>query len=85
MIALYTQSTCRVFHLCNLDDNWVEKVRVIYLDCNSHPGLLDDGEWEYYIETNIKDVAELSVTDTRRTQIIEQKDIKHKVYMRLGY
>ncbi len=45
IIAIHTVKACRVFSVYDHPD--LLTTRVVYLDCNSMPGLLDDGEWEY--------------------------------------
>ena len=79
ILALYTKSACRVFH--NLDKVDLSERRVVYLDCNSHEGLLGEGEWEWYIHNSIPTVTELPGGDALRNKIIEQRDVPHKKYI----
>ena len=46
--CIYTSYSGRCFY----KTQEVDKIegRMIYLDVSSHPGLLDDGEWNYYIK-----------------------------------
>lgn len=37
-----------IYHNCI--ENNSDKVRLIIIDCQGFPGLLDDGEWNWYIE-----------------------------------
>jgi hypothetical protein len=63
----------------------LKNVRVIYLDCNSHPELLGEGGWEWYIKDAIKDVKELGLKSELRKIIIEQREVPNKEYVSLGY
>jgi len=87
VVALYTEGACRVFHAISAvssdEPASLEKVRVIYLDCNSHPGLLAKGEWEYFIKEKIKDVNEVAVSALRNA-IIDQRKVPNKCYISLG-
>ena len=86
IVITHTTSACRVFHaLPDLDQQSLDQVRVLYVDCNSHPGLLDDGEWECYIKASGNDVKELGLKDKLRKIIAEQVSVPHKEYMSLGY
>lgn len=89
VVALHTTTACRVFHAIsfeNPDDvESLTNVRVIYLDCNSHPDLLAEGEWEYFIHHSIQGVHELGKESLLRKAIIQQSDaVPHRVYTSLG-
>lgn len=47
-VCLYTPYSSRCFY----GKQEIEKIegRMVYLDVSSHPGLLGDGEWEFYIK-----------------------------------
>lgn len=47
-VCVYTTYYGRCFY----SEKEVEKIkgRMVYVDVNSHPGLLDNGEWESYIK-----------------------------------
>lgn len=88
ILVLYTEKACRIFHSIsfaqeagkeNLDD-----VRVVYLNINSWAGLIEDGEWEYYIKANITGVKELGVDNLLRKRLIEQENVPNSVRMKLG-
>jgi hypothetical protein len=83
IIALHSISACRAFH--NLDMVNLSARRVVYIDCNSLPGLLGDGELEWYIHNKIPIVRELPLGDVLRYKILEQLEIPHKEYVRLGF
>jgi hypothetical protein len=84
ILAIYGGGDCRVFHKLPTPVDLSER-RVVYLDCNSLPGLLDKGEWEWYIHDRIPTVTELSYGDELRTRIIEQKTVPNRTYIKLGY
>ncbi len=83
ILAFYTTSACLVFH--NLESVDLSERRVVYLDCNSHPNLLAEGEWEWAIRRAIPDVTELQHGDPLRDKIIEQINVPHREYTQLGY
>ncbi len=87
VLVLHTKDACRVFHMVPTVESdkpaSLSNVRVIYLDCNSHKGLLDEGEWEYYINA-VEGVHEVGVSALRNA-IIEQREVPHKHYISLGY
>lgn len=90
IVVLHTTEACRIFHSINFDQSEnqisLENHRVVYLDCNSHPGLLGDGEWEWYIKDYVKGVKELSYNDKElRDVIIDQRSVPNKEYISLGY
>ncbi len=89
VVALHTQKACRVFHSVSLEQpeatESLKNVRVIYLDCSSHAGLLDDGEWEYYIKQAVKDVHELGLDSLIRRAVIDQRSVPNRTYIQLGY
>jgi hypothetical protein len=92
IVALYTSTACRVFHAIfsvqpdsPVGVDTLKDHRVIYLDCNSMPGLLGKGEWEWYIKDSIKNVIELGVDDELRNAIIDQKLVQHREAISLGY
>lgn len=89
IVALHTTNACRVFHAISFKKpesaaESLKNVRVIYLDCNSHEGLLGPGEWEWYIKDAIKNVKELGKCELRNV-IIEQSEVPNKKYVSLGY
>lgn len=88
VIALHTERACRVFHSLSFEQPEtkasLQNVRVIYLDCNKLTGLLEDGEWEWYIKQAIQDVKELGLKSELRKIIIEQKEVPNKAYLSLG-
>ncbi len=87
VLVLHTEGACRVFHMVPTVESdkpaSLSNVRVIYLDCNSHKGLLDEGEWEYYIN-EVEGVHEVGVSALRNA-IIAQREVPHKHYISLGY
>ncbi len=48
------------------------------------PGLLEDGEWEWYIKDKIKNVVELGKSSELRQAIINQSSVKHSEQISLG-
>ena len=48
VMLLNGKSARYLYHDCKEQD--INKVRVIAVDAESFPGLLDDGEWNWYIE-----------------------------------
>jgi hypothetical protein len=88
VVALHTKKACRVFHSVPLAlpeaVDSLKNVRVIYLNCNSHEGLLDDGEWEYYIKQAVENVHELGLDSLIRRAVIEQSSVPNKTYIQLG-
>jgi hypothetical protein len=89
IVALHTTKACRVFHNISFDRpesaESLKGVRVIYLNCNSHEGLLGEGEWEWYIKDAIKNVKELGYGSELRKIIIDQRSVPNKEYISLGY
>jgi hypothetical protein len=82
ILAIYDKEACRVFH--NLEAVDLSERRVVYLNCNEHPGLLCDGEWESYFHSEIPTVTELPDGELR-DRIIEQKTVPYRQYITLGY
>jgi hypothetical protein len=91
IVVLHTTKACRVFYSTAISSeqpestNMLENVRVIYLDCNLHAGLLDEGEWEWYIKDAIENVKELGRESKLKKAIIEQSEVPNKEYIALGY
>lgn len=83
ILALYAKNACRVFHNLKSSVNLSER-RVVYFDCNSMPGLLIKGEWDWQIRASIPSVSELPSSDALRQKIIEQGEVPHKVYVTLN-
>ena len=88
IVALHTSRACRIFHAISFEkpesEASLKDVRVVYLDCNSHEGLLGEGEWEWYIKDAIKNVTELDDSPLRKI-IIAQRAVPNKEYLSLGY
>ena len=65
IVVLHTKGSSRIFNTCltnssdlELSTKELEDIRVIYVDCNRLPDLLEQGEWEWYIHmsaTSAKD------------------------------
>lgn len=95
IVALHTTSACRVFLDTSFaklpEENLADLIealngkRVIYIDCNSHPGLLGNGEWEFFIKDDIKTAAELALDSLLRQAIIDQRQIPNKLYLNVRY
>lgn len=87
VVVLHTTKACRVFHSISFEQpehlDSLKNVRVIYIDCNVHEGLLGEGEWEWYIKDAIKDVKELGINSLLRKTIIEQRDVPNKNYLHI--
>ncbi len=87
VLVLHTEGACRVFHMVPTVESdkpaSLSNVRVIYLDCNGHKGLLEEGEWNFYINA-VEGVHEVGVSALRNA-IIAQREVPNKVYISLGY
>lgn len=99
IVVLHTTEESRIFNTClsdssnlELSKKELENIRVIYVDCNKMPGLLEQGEWEYFINreaTSAKDDKILRVEDQFQLKnevgmmLIEQKLVPNKAYLRL--
>ena len=81
VFVIHTTGAMRAFtkDIDNLD---LEKQDVYYFDCSYLPGLLDDGEWEWYL-TQPKENSEIKEKDLR-TRIIEQKRVPIRTYFKAG-
>lgn len=75
----------RFFHKCDGTPcdftSLVEKTDVIYVDVRSHPGLLEDGEWNWYIEN----AGFKECTCGLRDFVSDPKQVPHRHMMSLGY
>lgn len=73
VVALHTTEACRVFHkISELSLDVLDKTRVVYIDCNAMPGLLGEGEWEWYIKHADREIQELPPSSDVRLAIINQ-------------
>lgn len=84
-LVMYTGNDGRFFHRgCHPDVNtsdWLSTHRVIYLDVSSQPGLLDDGEWNYYLDN----AGIPQCTCPLKTVVAESKNVPHQEQINLGY
>lgn len=89
ILVLYTSKAYRVFHSISFDqqesENFLKNIRVIYVDCNSHQDVLDEGGWEYYLKYGVKDCHELEICSLLRKTIIEKSTVPHKTYLRFSF
>lgn len=87
IVILYTSERNRVFHTISFDQpdgkESLENIQVIYVNCNSSPGLLEDGEWEESIRADIPDVKELSYESKLGEKLRAQKGVPNKVYVKI--
>lgn len=74
VFVMYTTTGCRAFSKEPID---LDNQTVAYFDCNFMPGLMDVGEWDWYLTqegaTEIKDSDKIK-------RIADQKSITHKEY-----
>lgn len=78
----------RFFHVCKGDEMSKEQIqeflnthRIIYIDVSRHKGLLDDGEWNYYI----KEAGFNECICSLKGRVNNPNDIPHKTHLKLGY
>ena len=85
VVALHTTQCCRVFSAISFEQpesiTSLKDVRVIYVDCNPHEGVICEGEWECYIKNAVKDVKELSRDNVLRKAIIEKNSVPNKIFL----
>ena len=77
VLVIHSDSAMRAFvkDIQKLDLN---AQTVVYLNCNEMPGLLDEGEWEWYL-TQPEENSEITDQDVRH-KIAAQEQIRHKDY-----
>jgi hypothetical protein len=77
IFVIHTTDAMRAFtkEIENLD---IDSQTVAYFDCNHMPGLLDEGEWEWYL-TQAEENSEIKDL-TIRKRLAEQKNVPHKEY-----
>ena len=61
------------------DDDFINNNRVIYVNVNKMPGLLDEGEWEWYI----KSVGHCECTCNLKTTLSDSSSAKYKYFLRI--
>lgn len=78
----------RFFHDCSLQfcnedqiEEFLNHHRIIYLDVSSHSSLLDDGEWNVYIEG----AGFQECKCTLKKRLSRSDGIKYKDHVCLGY
>lgn len=81
IVVIYAQTSSRIFG--NNSDPDLEKTRVIYINCNSFPGLVNEGEWNWYIKEAINNEVELERDTDLYLKLTKQKDVPHKEYLKL--
>jgi len=89
VVVLHAKGACRIFHnnpsvLTDKPDA-LKNVKVIYLDCNNHPGLITENngfEFERFIKKAIDGVSEMGNTNLS-SAIIEQKGDFDRTYKKL--
>lgn len=81
VFVICTTHAMRAF-VKNIENLDLDTQTVAYFDCNYMPGLLGDGEWEYYL-TRPEENSEITDANIRK-RLAEQKDIPHKEYYSTG-
>jgi len=66
----------------NVQDLDLDTANVAYLDCNDLPGLLDEGEWDYYL-TQPDENSEI-LDENMRKILSVQTTIPNRQYYRNG-
>lgn len=71
----------RYFHKkCDRDnEDEVSNLRVIYLDVDRLPGLLDEGEWDWYIKQKAAEC-----TCRLKSRLSDPNGLMHSVHLSLG-
>lgn len=77
IVAMYTSKVCRAF--ANGNNNLTDR-QVTYIDVSVMPGLLDKGEWDYYFETEFRELVEIGMEHPLREYIVNIKSTKKKFY-----
>ena len=79
----------RFFHKCMQDigtdkqaKTFLQTHRVIYINVSSMPGLLDDGEWNYYITSATKTIE---CVCKLKDAVSQPNNAPHKAMFGLGY
>lgn len=81
-VARYFHSKCEG-QVCSDEEiqRQLEHCRVLYLDVASLPGLIDDGEWEYYI----KEAGHKECTCLLKTRCADANHLPHSFHFSLGF
>jgi hypothetical protein len=76
-----TNNNMRAF-VKNIKNMDIDTQPMIYLNCDTWPGLLDDGEWDFYL-TQDKENSEI-MDDEIKKQIANQTSKANKIFYVLG-
>lgn len=81
-VTIYVNRYARSFHTCNKNlseeeaEEYVKTHRFIYINVSKLPGLLDDGEWNYYIKQAGFDECDCAIKHkAAKTATIPNKDV----------